>query len=147
MPSVIAEIEEKFRSLSAEDKAELIRSLIAELDGPADADAERAWLDEARRRHGELAEGKTHPDAKAVSTVEKLMMKAWRLSVSSPAMLSIANRLGRLVQWPLLRRGRLTRLPPPLSGWTRHRTFPRVSSTPFRQRWRRYLEAERDAHE
>ncbi len=61
MPSVIAEIEEKFRSLSAEDKAELIRSLIAELDGPADADAERAWLDEARRRHGELAEGKVEP--------------------------------------------------------------------------------------
>ena len=59
MASVIAEIEEKFRSLSTEDKAELIRSLIAELDGPADA--ERAWLDEAKRRHGELAEGKMEP--------------------------------------------------------------------------------------
>ena len=95
----------------------------------------------------ELAEGNTHPDAKAVSRVERLMMKAWRLSVASPAMLSIANRLARIAQWPLRRRGRLTRLPPPLSGWTRHRTFPAVSSRPFRQRWREYLRADGDEHE
>ena len=37
------------------------RFLTKALDGPADADAERAWLDEARRRHGELAEGKVEP--------------------------------------------------------------------------------------
>ncbi len=28
-----------------------IRLLIAELDAPADADVERAWLEEAQRRH------------------------------------------------------------------------------------------------
>lgn len=61
MPSVIAEIEEKFRSLSAGDKAEVLRSLLAELDGPADADAGRAWLEEAKRRRRELAEGKVEP--------------------------------------------------------------------------------------
>lgn len=61
MASVIAEIEEKFRSLSDGDKAEVLRSLIAELDGPADAGAEEAWLEEARRRHRELAEGRVEP--------------------------------------------------------------------------------------
>jgi L-lactate dehydrogenase complex protein LldF len=87
----------------------------------------------------ELAEGKTIPDAKSVSTAERLAMKAWRLSVAGPRMLAMANRLARLAQWPLLRGGRLTRLPPPLSGWTRHRTFPAISSMPFSARWRKYL--------
>lgn len=51
-------IEKEIRLLSAAEKVELLRSLIAELDAPADADVERAWLEEAQRRHRELVEGK-----------------------------------------------------------------------------------------
>lgn len=58
MSGAVAEIEAKVRTLSREDKAELIRSLIAELDGPADTDVERAWFEEAKRRHREIIEGK-----------------------------------------------------------------------------------------
>ena len=54
----IEKIEEEIRSLSAAEKLELLRSLIAELDAPADTDVERAWLEEAQRRHRELVEGK-----------------------------------------------------------------------------------------
>ena len=61
MSTAIAEIEDKIRALSLEDKADLIRSLIAELDGPADADVEIAWLKEAQRRHREVVEGKVKP--------------------------------------------------------------------------------------
>jgi len=61
MSTAVAEIEAKIRELSLEDKADLLRSLIAELDGPADADVERAWLEEARRRHREIVEGKVQP--------------------------------------------------------------------------------------
>jgi hypothetical protein len=61
MSSDVAEIEAKIRSLSFEDKAELLRVLISELDGPADADIESAWLVEAQRRHREIAEGKVKP--------------------------------------------------------------------------------------
>ena len=61
MSTNVAEIEAKIRSLSLEDKTELIRSLISELDGPADADVERAWLKEAQRRHREIAEGRVKP--------------------------------------------------------------------------------------
>ena len=57
----IAEIEAKIRALSLEDKTDLIRSLIAELDGPADAGVEAAWLQEAQRRHREVVEGKVQP--------------------------------------------------------------------------------------
>ena len=57
----ITEIEAKIRSLTLEDKTELIRFLIADLDGPADADVERAWLLEAQRRHREIVEGEVEP--------------------------------------------------------------------------------------
>ena len=58
MSTVIAEIAAKIRGLSLEDRTDLIRSLIAELDGPADAGVEAAWLEEAQRRHREVVEGK-----------------------------------------------------------------------------------------
>lgn len=61
MSSDVAEIEAKIRSLSFEDKAELLKALIGELDGPADVDVERAWLVEAQRRHREIIEGKDQP--------------------------------------------------------------------------------------
>ncbi len=61
MSADVAEIEAKIRSLSFEDKAELLKALIGELDGPADADVERAWLVEAQRRHREIIEGKVQP--------------------------------------------------------------------------------------
>ncbi len=58
MAEDVAEIEAKIRALSAEERAELIRSLIADLDGPDDAGVEQAWLEEAKRRHRELLDGK-----------------------------------------------------------------------------------------
>ena len=61
MSTNVAEIEAKIRSLTFEDKTELIRFLIADLDGPADADVVRAWLLEAQRRHREIVEGKVEP--------------------------------------------------------------------------------------
>jgi putative addiction module component (TIGR02574 family) len=61
MSTDVAEIETKIRSLSLEDKTELIRALIAELDGPTDGDVERAWLQEAQRRYREVVEGKVQP--------------------------------------------------------------------------------------
>lgn len=61
MSTATAEIEAKIRALSSDEKADLIRSLIAELDGPADTDVEAAWVKEAQRRHREIVEGKVRP--------------------------------------------------------------------------------------
>ena len=61
MSTAVAEIEANIRALSLEDKVDLIRSLIAELDGPPYVDVESAWLREAQRRHREIAEGKVQP--------------------------------------------------------------------------------------
>ena len=57
MSMIVAELEEKIRSLSSGDKTELLRALVAELDGPPDADVERAWLEEAQKRQREIADG------------------------------------------------------------------------------------------
>lgn len=61
MSTDVTEIKAKIRSLSFEDKTELLRALIVELDGPTDADVERAWLMEAQRRHSEVREGEVKP--------------------------------------------------------------------------------------
>lgn len=61
MSTAVMEIEAKVRALSDADKAELLRALIAELDSPADAGVEAAWLQEAQRRRREVVEGKVQP--------------------------------------------------------------------------------------
>lgn len=58
MPTSLAEIREKVRELSRNDKATLIRMLIAEIDGPLEPDVERAWIAEAKKRHQELLDGR-----------------------------------------------------------------------------------------
>jgi L-lactate dehydrogenase complex protein LldF len=83
----------------------------------------------------ELTEGETYPDQRNSPVLERLTMKAWRISVSGPFALALVNRIGRIVQAPLARAGRIRRLPPPLSGWTRHRTFPKLVR-PFSARWK-----------
>ena len=61
MSRAVAELEAEIRSLNSDDKTGLIRALLAELDGPVEADVERAWIDEAQRRHREIIDGKVQP--------------------------------------------------------------------------------------
>lgn len=58
MARAVKEIERDIRELSLEEKAEFIRTLLAEFDAPADANVERAWLETSQRRYRELVEGK-----------------------------------------------------------------------------------------
>lgn len=58
MARAVKDIEREIRELSAEEKMELVRALIADLDAPADANVERAWLEASQRRYRELVEGK-----------------------------------------------------------------------------------------
>jgi hypothetical protein len=44
MSDMVAELKSKIRALSTEERAELIRLLIADLDGPPDAEIGKAWL-------------------------------------------------------------------------------------------------------
>jgi putative addiction module component (TIGR02574 family) len=57
MARAISEIEQEIRSLNRPEQERLLRTLLEELDGPADADADRAWLDEVQRRSAEFDAG------------------------------------------------------------------------------------------
>lgn len=58
MARALVEIEREILELDVEQKRDLLRTLIAELDSPADAEVEKAWLKESQRRYRELVEGK-----------------------------------------------------------------------------------------
>lgn len=54
----LAQIEQEIRTLSAPEQETLLRALWEELDGPPDAGAEAAWLDEVQSRGREIDEGR-----------------------------------------------------------------------------------------
>lgn len=58
MSKVVEELQQKIRALGGDEKIELLRALIAELDGPTDPNVEQAWLETAQRRYREFVEGK-----------------------------------------------------------------------------------------
>ena len=57
MARAITEIEDEIRGLSPQAQERLLQVLLEELDGPPDAGAEAAWLQEIQRRSRELDEG------------------------------------------------------------------------------------------
>ncbi len=57
MARALAEIERDIQALSDEQRLALLRTLIAELDGPADAGVDEAWLAEAEHRDREIESG------------------------------------------------------------------------------------------
>lgn len=61
MSESVLELERKIKSLSPEERLELLRSLIADLDGPADEGVEAAWLNEAQRRLEDVKQGRARP--------------------------------------------------------------------------------------
>jgi L-lactate dehydrogenase complex protein LldF len=94
------------------------------------------------RLRQEITQGGTLAKNGKAPWYEAALMKGWRQSVRGSRMFSLANRLGRLALLPLSRNGKVRRLPPPLSGWTRFRDFPLPSAKPFRERWRKGLKDE-----
>jgi len=61
MARAAAEMVEEIRSLDPVEQGKLLRMLLDDLDGPADLDVERAWLEEAQRRSRELDAGLVTP--------------------------------------------------------------------------------------
>jgi len=61
MARAVAEIEEEIRALAPAEQERLLRALLEELEGPADPDVQRAWLEEVQRRSRELDEGAVKP--------------------------------------------------------------------------------------
>ncbi len=68
---------------------------------------------------------------------ELLSMKGLYSVFSSRERYERAQKLARAAARPLVRRGRITRAPGPLSGWTASRDLPAPAAESFRDWWRR----------
>ncbi len=74
---------------------------------------------------------------------EKLLAWGYYRLMSSPGILSMVHKMGRLAQTPFVRKGKIRRIPiPPFSHWTKDRDLPSLPSRPFRQIWDRELSKE-----
>jgi L-lactate dehydrogenase complex protein LldF len=67
---------------------------------------------------------------------EAAAMRAVGRVFGSRRLYEAAQRVGRVLQRPLVRRGRIARLPGPLGGWTAARDLPALPEQSFREWWR-----------
>ncbi|HZE05273.1 MAG TPA: LutB/LldF family L-lactate oxidation iron-sulfur protein [Solirubrobacteraceae bacterium] len=70
------------------------------------------------------------------AAAERVGMRAMARVFADRRLYEAAQRAGRLAQWPLVRDGRISRLPGPLSGWTSARDLPAEPAQSFRDWWR-----------
>lgn len=84
----------------------------------------------------ELVQGNSYPKEQNVSIIEKLMMKMWLITTSSSTTFTLVTRILSYLQRLSTNKDWLIWMPPPLTGWTKYRHFPRISTKPFRSRWR-----------
>ncbi len=61
MSSRIAQLTEEIRALDASERAELVRAMLLDLDGPSEGDAESAWTTEIAQRYAAFQEGIVEP--------------------------------------------------------------------------------------
>jgi L-lactate dehydrogenase complex protein LldF len=89
---------------------------------PVDIDLPRMLLD---LRHDLVQAGLSGPQW-------SVGIKGWEIANSAPRLFELSGGVVRWASQALLG----DHLPPPLSGWTRHRDFPPFAPKPFRQLWR-----------
>ena len=75
MTRVLADLESEIRALTASERNLLLKSLISDLDAPADPDATQAWLVESERRLAEIEAGtaKTFPGDAVIREARSLL--------------------------------------------------------------------------
>jgi L-lactate dehydrogenase complex protein LldF len=87
-------------------------------------------------RQEEVAQAARAPSARERLSPEHAAMRAMARVFANRRLYEAAQRAGRLSQWPLVRDGKIRRLPGPLSGWTSARDLPAVPAQSFRDWWR-----------
>lgn len=66
---------------------------------------------------------------------ERLAFKFWNYGVGSEGKYNFFSRLGRKMQSPFVRNGKIAKPPFPLSRWAKERDFPPLAENSFRERW------------
>jgi putative addiction module component (TIGR02574 family) len=75
MARALADIERDILELNQNERTELLRKLIGDLDAPGDANSEAAWLKESERRLGEIESGtaRTYPADDVIKEARTLL--------------------------------------------------------------------------
>jgi len=68
--------------------------------------------------------------------LERAAIKLWAFAMKRRFLYNFAFRSAAILQRPLMRDGKLKRLPFAFGGWTRNRDFPAVAKKSFRSMWR-----------
>ncbi|MFZ0089381.1 MAG: LutB/LldF family L-lactate oxidation iron-sulfur protein [Solirubrobacteraceae bacterium] len=87
-------------------------------------------------RHEEVAHTARAGTVRERLDPERVAMRAMARVFGDRRLFEAAQRAGRLGQWPLVHRGKIDRLPGPLSGWTSMRDLPELPGQTFRDWWR-----------
>jgi L-lactate dehydrogenase complex protein LldF len=125
------------------DIPELLLYLRAEItDGAGqEAGGRREEADGGRREAGAI-----HAGAEKTRWMERLAFKLFAATMTRPRLYEWGARLARLGQGTIVRGGKigkagalLSRLAPPLGGWTNGRDLRPIARTTFREQWRREL--------
>ena len=86
-----------------------------------------------------LMEGEKSSQRK-VSFADKLSGRGFYLLMSSPKIMSLARRIGRLIQLPISRKGWIRRIPfPPFDAWTHRRDLKAIPKSSFSDIWNKEL--------
>ena len=84
-----------------------------------------------------LVELREHLDRGGIAPAsERLVFRAFRRLLASPAAFRLAVAAGRLAQRPFVSGGRLRRLPSFFGQWTATRDLPPIASRTFTERWK-----------
>jgi L-lactate dehydrogenase complex protein LldF len=74
-------------------------------------------------------------DAKIAPWPERVVFKALAWLLRHPGLYRLGGPLGRLLQWPFVRGGRIRTLPLFFGQWTQTRDLPPVAARTFQERW------------
>jgi L-lactate dehydrogenase complex protein LldF len=66
---------------------------------------------------------------------EQIAMAGWKTTMLSPSLYRASGRLASAATRLIGRKGRVRRLPPPLSAWTNRRDFPSFAPKSFNDLW------------
>lgn len=67
---------------------------------------------------------------------QEMVFKGFKRTMQSPGVYKGLDKLGRVVQRPLVKDGKVRHIPGPLSGWTDFRELAPLAKKPFRELWR-----------
>jgi L-lactate dehydrogenase complex protein LldF len=87
-------------------------------------------------RHQEVSRSAARGGLRGRLSGEHVAMRAMARVFADRRLYEAAQRSGRLAQWPLVRGGKIERLPGPLSGWSSMRDLPPLPRQSFRDWWR-----------